>query len=392
METPPVKLTREDLHKEIWNTPIHRLSVKYGLSDVGLAKVCKRMNIPRPPRGYWRRLTTGKNVSKPPLPKPGNKTQLEITFTPRGQVPDKRTVKREVRSPARPPIMETVLTDPHPLVALTRDRLEVANEDRCGLLVLKAKRILDIRVSRPQLDRCLRLMDSLFKSWEAEGFTIRIIRGKDTGPPETFLCSGDERLRIAIEEAVEEYEPGPTDEEKLLPKWEWQKHTSCRVTSMLKLSLDGQHVTSNTRFYRRYQDRVEIPVETKAQQIWQAGTEYFEKRAVYAIEQEKRRVAAEERQRQWQLEREQWKAEYERKIKEEELREEEQQKIKELAEAAGQWTRAQQVRDFIPACEKKMKQAGIANDVIATWGEWARAAANEIDPLVGGYPEIPKPK
>lgn len=391
MDTPLVKLTRKELHKEVWNTPIHRLSAKYGLSDVGLAKVCKRMNIPRPPRGYWRRLTTGKKVVKSQLPEPGEKTQLEVTFSHQRQVQEKRTVQREVRTPVRPPVMEDVLADPHPLVVRTRDRFAAASEDRCGLLIPKAKRILDIKVSRSQVDRCLRLMDSLFKSWEAEGFTVRIIREKDAGSPGTFLCSGDERLRIAIEEAVEEYDAGPSDEEKLRPKWEWQKRTSCRVTSMLTLSLDGLHVTSHTRFFRRYQDRSGVPMENKAQQIWRAGIDYFEKRAIYAIEQEKRRVAAEESQRQWELQRQQWKAEYEREREEERLRKEEQRKIQELAEAAKQWTQAQQVRSFIPVCEEQLKADGIAADAIAAWVEWAWEAADEIDPLVGGdYPDIPQ--
>jgi hypothetical protein len=37
----------------VWKTPITRLAKEYGLSDVGLAKICKKHDIPRPPRGYW---------------------------------------------------------------------------------------------------------------------------------------------------------------------------------------------------------------------------------------------------------------------------------------------------------------------------------------------------
>ena len=42
-----VTLHREKLYQEVWQTPISQLASKYGLSDVGLAKVCKRMDTRR---------------------------------------------------------------------------------------------------------------------------------------------------------------------------------------------------------------------------------------------------------------------------------------------------------------------------------------------------------
>src|SRR5947209_6356178 len=48
-----VILHRETLYQEAWEKPIMQLTKKYCMSDVGLAKICKRMQIPLPPRGYW---------------------------------------------------------------------------------------------------------------------------------------------------------------------------------------------------------------------------------------------------------------------------------------------------------------------------------------------------
>ncbi len=47
------RITRSELYNQVWNVPITKLSKQYGLSDVGLAKICKKHNIPRPPKGYW---------------------------------------------------------------------------------------------------------------------------------------------------------------------------------------------------------------------------------------------------------------------------------------------------------------------------------------------------
>lgn len=48
----PIYLTREELYEAIWSTPASLLAKKYGISDVALGKICKRHQIPKPPRGY----------------------------------------------------------------------------------------------------------------------------------------------------------------------------------------------------------------------------------------------------------------------------------------------------------------------------------------------------
>ncbi len=46
-------LTRKELFDLVWSKPIQHLAREFKLSDVGLAKTCKRYAIPRPERGYW---------------------------------------------------------------------------------------------------------------------------------------------------------------------------------------------------------------------------------------------------------------------------------------------------------------------------------------------------
>jgi hypothetical protein len=42
-------LSRRQLYDLVWTTPIRKLAREFGLSDVGLAKTCRRYDIPRPP-------------------------------------------------------------------------------------------------------------------------------------------------------------------------------------------------------------------------------------------------------------------------------------------------------------------------------------------------------
>jgi hypothetical protein len=57
---------REQIYQEIWAEPIQHVAKRYNLSDVGLAKVCRKLNIPRLGRGYWAIKAAGKVVPKQP--------------------------------------------------------------------------------------------------------------------------------------------------------------------------------------------------------------------------------------------------------------------------------------------------------------------------------------
>lgn len=61
---------REVLYEQVWSTPMRCLAKEYGISDVGLAKVCRKLYIPLPGRGYWARKIAGKAVAKRPILQP----------------------------------------------------------------------------------------------------------------------------------------------------------------------------------------------------------------------------------------------------------------------------------------------------------------------------------
>ena len=65
----PLTLTREDLYELAWSKPIFELAKDFGISDVGLAKRCKRLGVPIPGRGYWARVNAGQTPHRPKLPK-----------------------------------------------------------------------------------------------------------------------------------------------------------------------------------------------------------------------------------------------------------------------------------------------------------------------------------
>jgi len=47
----PVTISREDLYAQVWATPMMQLAARYGISGNGLAKICRRLQVPIPARG-----------------------------------------------------------------------------------------------------------------------------------------------------------------------------------------------------------------------------------------------------------------------------------------------------------------------------------------------------
>jgi hypothetical protein len=75
-----IQFTRRELYDAVWSKSCQKLAADLGISDVGLAKTCKRMGIPRPSLGYWARVAAGEKVPKTPLPEPQAGQDKIVTF------------------------------------------------------------------------------------------------------------------------------------------------------------------------------------------------------------------------------------------------------------------------------------------------------------------------
>ena len=77
-----VTLTREESYDLVWSEPTQVLAHRYGISDVALAKWCRRLRIPKPGRGYWQRKRAKKRLTRPPFPSlPPNQTDVPTSVT-----------------------------------------------------------------------------------------------------------------------------------------------------------------------------------------------------------------------------------------------------------------------------------------------------------------------
>lgn len=73
-----IVLERGALYEAVWREPMINLSKRYGISDVGLRKVCARMDIPVPQLGYWAKKRVGRAPDRPDLPAHRGPTNIRI--------------------------------------------------------------------------------------------------------------------------------------------------------------------------------------------------------------------------------------------------------------------------------------------------------------------------
>jgi hypothetical protein len=75
-------MRRSELYEKVWSRPVIKLAQELGITDVGLAKLCRRHAIPVPPRGYWAKVRAGQRPSMIPLPTPDKDEVIVLSQKP----------------------------------------------------------------------------------------------------------------------------------------------------------------------------------------------------------------------------------------------------------------------------------------------------------------------
>jgi hypothetical protein len=220
MET--ITLSRQDLYDRVWSKPIHQLSKELGLSDVGLAKLCRRHQIPVPGRGYWEKKRYGHDVQQQPLPALAGTERHPIAIHGRDRPiphsPDDNLAAQiafERRSDNRisvPP--EDEMT--HWLLEGVEAQARVAKADAEG--VVKALRGgVSIQVTRPLLPRAVRLTQVLLAALEQRRW-LGAIAGDAS---KTTVTVNGETLAISVNETSKLVPHRLTSEERMQIEKGW---------------------------------------------------------------------------------------------------------------------------------------------------------------------------
>ena len=118
-----VTLHRAELYKQVWSEPMSHLARRYGISDVALAKICRKTDVPHPLVGYWQRKKAGYNIPQPVLPPLRRGVPESVTVTPQSPAtPPSEEVRAKIseeRIETNWIKVSTRLVNPHSLVSQT---------------------------------------------------------------------------------------------------------------------------------------------------------------------------------------------------------------------------------------------------------------------------------
>lgn len=167
-------VSRKKLYRQVWAAPMLKVAARYGVSSTYLARICQRMNVPMPGRGYWAKHAVGK--APPPIalpePRPGDLMvwQRAGESDEPGSLPD---VLRAAKVPRRRR-KKSERPDRHELVIDVRAHFVGGRVTRSGYLRPYKKRLVDIFVSDHELDRTLDVANALFLTLEDRGHRVRL--------------------------------------------------------------------------------------------------------------------------------------------------------------------------------------------------------------------------
>lgn len=173
----PKTVTREKLYEEVWQTPAQQLAERYGVSDVALAKICRKMDVPRPYRGYWRRLQTGQRPKRTSLPRTTTDTIVVHEFTRRdncGSTSSVRSPKKMQVAFRNPIIFPSRLTNLHPVLKASREELERGDRHFYWDSLNYLRKHFSVSVHPKARSRAFRIMNAFLRAIESRGYEVRV--------------------------------------------------------------------------------------------------------------------------------------------------------------------------------------------------------------------------
>jgi hypothetical protein len=394
-------IKREELYEQVWSVPIWTLCQQYGLSDNGLRKVCKRLNVPVPPRGYWAKVEAGHKPRKTALPKEAQQsvTQIYVVPKPIRTAADEVDVawlkEREayeadaghaIEVVMRPRRWHAAITPLHELFEREAKEVEASrkaderyqkwpewrkqrdwNGDgmkwhwvvRNGELMPTTHHATVARLSLAQYRRGLAILNAVAVAATKRGFEVTY----DDKKGRVVLVGHGGELELRMSEATEQktrkmkrYDGKMEDERYRVP------------TGRLRIFVERGYGKVWT-----FEETAESPLEAKVNALF-AGVW---KQLVLCRQKTREQ---EERSRR-EAEAAALRAEAERLAREAAARrEEEKRRRAALVQEVAAWRQANEIRAYVGAVKEAAALRG--DEAVADWVEWALGVAGEMDPVV----------
>lgn len=374
-------LKREELYELVWSHPMRKLATDFGISDVGLAKTCRRAHIPVPERGYWAKSQAGKPTNRTPLPprQPG----MSDTVTIGPAVSNWNLTTREYDHPdppTSPPSFSEDISSVQERTKAVIGKVTVPkNLSSCHRVIA---RLLDADEKRREKQRSssypsffdnpvfdspfekrrLRILNGLFLAVAKAG-GHPTIRGRDAR--EITIGIGNQHVSLTLD--------------RVKPATGTRHARNAQSGNPDALRLEINRYVEAQEICTAWQDSAELTLETQIQDV-AVGV------VVYAEHQHR---ASALHHYQWLVEQKAKKEEQARarateaaRLAEERRLALEKQRLDQLVAEAVALRQAAEIRAYVAAMRSTgSSQVQAGRQRLDAWAEWALAQADKLDPL-----------
>ena len=347
-----MKISREDLYRRVWETPLTKLAKEFDISAVGLAKACRKHDIPTPPVGHWVKVAHGKPFTKPALPK---SDPSEVVLNPTDHRVDPLRPKDAEPAIATPAVtLRRDIAELAGTAASTHSVLSNAKPDKDGFVRSGSSQAFACVLSTATINRAGLVLDAIERALPEAG--VKLIRDRDAKC--IAVEAEGERMTFSLLEGYTRTEHVTVD-----PKYHWEsKDYSYAFNGSLKLSLAAE-------FYgrRTWSDGLRARLEDKIGAF-----------VVGIVEAARRtraqREAREEQRRQW-----------EEQARLSRIAAEKARRLKEFKDnfvvEATAWQQYQEARAYLDHLKRQVPESPEALPAVsAAWLAQAEMSVEQLDP------------
>jgi hypothetical protein len=369
----PVTVSRERLYKQVREKPMSRLAADYGISGNGLAKICDRLQIPYPPRGYWAKKAAGQKVIQYRLPEPADDTPSDVTISPTPppapppQLPKEAEDKlNAARERTKAVVVPERLGRPHAIIAgwIDERRRQRADARRDPW---RSRRLSEYNFT--EMDhRRHRILNTLFKTLEQHGFKVKL-----GDRHEVYFEIERERVDFKLREKQRQVRRPLTDSEKsvsYLRERGWVQEM--QPSGILIFTLETRLLDGAKHEWRDGEQPLEAQLPEIISLILLAGPILKERRRQHE-EAERRRHEEEQR-----------------RYEERERRKKDENQWRRFVDIAKHWREVDIARQFLAVLAEKCagQELSIAERPLSDWLDWASEKVAASDPLLMGAERI----
>lgn len=363
-----MELTRKELYDLVWSEPMTTLCKRFGLSDNGLRKHCKAMNIPMPQIGYWSKINAGHKPAKIALPAENKSTKKSTTLNEVDSndeekvnlvTPPNRFKVRELEISSGDTsiyIVPEVLYAKDPLIIDTKEKYRQENENihlNRNPYKSEIKSTLNLYVDYKSINRALLIYETIIKALRSRGHDIKI---KDY---KTYAVINGEEISINITEKTKQ-DPNTLDHYgRKVTIYSGELSFNINYDYWYKFTFKNKSTFNDTKFTKLGDKLIAIVanLEVNSEQIKEER-----------IEAERREIIRKEEERILQ----EFKAMQKKELNE----------FKAMFSLAERLHKTAILREYISTYEQFVMEHGEMNEEISNKLQWAKEKADWLDPFI----------